>query len=434
MAAKFVAPMLLIFFLALFGTPKQNFKSYDVLSTTSDIDEDRDKILEETFIYSSVWNYSKHERMVVRPTGRCLRVLLLLICGDVEICPGPRTSTKCRLCSKTVRRNQANVFCVNCKESFHLKCVGSVFDDSEFCMVCTSQQNGEEVQNTESEDSDVRRQIPEMDELLNKRGLKIFHQNIRGLLLKKNGVEEFLSSCPKIDMLGLSETHLNGSVSEEELKINGFQYVRKDRALGPAGGVGVYIKQGLSWHGRYDPEVDGVECLWIEILSPKCKGFLVGNIYRPPDGSKYLDKDFDPKLDDMLDSAMAEEKEVLLLGDLNCNYPVQNDHKDLKQIMRYNGLKQMVKNPTRITKSTEMSIDLIFCSHPDRIIKTNTIPSSLSDHEMAGLIRKINCLKYRQTTIITRNFANYSQDDYCADMNSAPWMQVFSQNNVNDGW
>ena len=80
----------------------------------------------------------------------------------------------------------------------------------------------------------------------------------------------------------------------------------------------------------------------------------------------------------------------------------------------------MVKNPTRITTNTETSIDLIFCSHPDRIIKTNTIPSSLSDHEMVGLIRKINCLKYRQRTIIIRNFANYSQDDYCVDMNSAP--------------
>ena len=108
-------------------------------------------------------------------------------------------------------------------------------------MVCTSQQDGEGVQNTESEDSDMRRQIPEMDELLNKIGLKIFHQNINDLLLKKNGVEEFLSSFPKIDMLGLSETYLNGSVSEEELKINGFQHVRKDRTLGPAG-VGVYIK------------------------------------------------------------------------------------------------------------------------------------------------------------------------------------------------
>ena len=61
-----------------------------------------------------------------------------------------------------------------------------------------------------------------------------------------------------------------------------------------------------------------------------------------------------PKLDDMLDSVMAEEKEVLLLGDLNCNYLVQNDHKALKQIMRYNGLKQMVKNPTRIMQELKI--------------------------------------------------------------------------------
>ena len=138
-------------------------------------------------------------------------------------------------------------------------------------MVCTFQQDGEEVQNTVPEDRDVPRKIPEMDELQTNRGLKIFHQNMRGLLLKKNGVEEFLSSFPKIDMLGLSDTHLNGSISEEELKINGFQYVRKDRTLGPTGGVGVYIKQGLFWHRRYDLEVDSVECLWIEILLPKYK-------------------------------------------------------------------------------------------------------------------------------------------------------------------
>ena len=56
MATKFVAPMLLIFLLALPGIRKQSFKSYDVLSTTFDIDEDRDKILAETFIYSSVWD------------------------------------------------------------------------------------------------------------------------------------------------------------------------------------------------------------------------------------------------------------------------------------------------------------------------------------------------------------------------------------------
>ena len=84
--------------------------------------------------------------------------------------------------------------------------------------------------------------------------------------------------------------------------------MRKDQTLGPAGGVGVHIKQRSPWQRRYDLEVDGVECLWIEILLLKCKGFLVGNIYRLPDGSKYLGKDSDLKLDDMLGSVMAEER------------------------------------------------------------------------------------------------------------------------------
>ena len=55
-----VAPMLLIFLLVLFAKRNQSCKSYGVLSTTFDIDEDRDKILEETFIYSYAWNNSKH--------------------------------------------------------------------------------------------------------------------------------------------------------------------------------------------------------------------------------------------------------------------------------------------------------------------------------------------------------------------------------------
>ena len=41
MAAKFLAPMLKIFFSALFGIRRQNFESYDVLSTTFDTDKDR---------------------------------------------------------------------------------------------------------------------------------------------------------------------------------------------------------------------------------------------------------------------------------------------------------------------------------------------------------------------------------------------------------
>ena len=48
--------------------------------------------------------------------------------------------------------------------------------------------------------------------------------------------------------------------------------------------------------------------MWIEILVKKSKSFLIGTIYRPPVGSKYLPKDFSVYFEDMLSTAAAENK------------------------------------------------------------------------------------------------------------------------------
>ena len=49
-------------------------------------------------------------------------------------------------------------------------------------------------------------------------------------------------------------------------------------------------------------------------------------LYRPPDNSKHLDKNFESSLDDMLSLAANECKEIILLGDSNVNYLINNDH------------------------------------------------------------------------------------------------------------
>ena len=69
------------------------------------------------------------------------------------------------------------------------------------------------------------------------------------------------------------------------------------------GGVAVYARNDISVIRRTDLEIEGVEGLWLEIILPKSQGFLVGTFYRPPDSSKYHDKDFLPKLDSVLDAA-----------------------------------------------------------------------------------------------------------------------------------
>ena len=48
----------------------------------------------------------------------------------------------------------------------------------------------------------------ELQEFISRKGMKIMHQNIRGLGSNFDMLQEFVESHNKIDMLALSETHL----------------------------------------------------------------------------------------------------------------------------------------------------------------------------------------------------------------------------------
>ena len=64
----------------------------------------------------------------------------------------------------------------------------------------------------------------------------------------------------------------------------------------------------------------------------------------------------------MISFAVSENKKVLLSGDLNCNYLASKDHKELKDIVKINGLQQLIDKPTRISKGTKTIIDIIATS------------------------------------------------------------------------
>ena len=70
----------------------------------------------------------------------------------------------------------------------------------------------------------------------------------------------------EIEILGVTETHLNNNISDEELLISGYRVECKDRENGPCGGTAVYIRDDIQWQRRNDLEVNRIECLWIELL------------------------------------------------------------------------------------------------------------------------------------------------------------------------
>ena len=55
-------------------------------------------------------------------------------------------------------------------------------------------------------------------------------------------------------------------------------------------------------------------------------------MYRPPDSSECLDKDFLTYFDNMIEAVDYENKETILTGNLNWNYLMHSDHKGKKEI------------------------------------------------------------------------------------------------------
>ena len=65
---------------------------------------------------------------------------------------------------------------------------------------------------------------------------------------------------------------------------------------------------------REDLERPNIEGLWLEVSLPKSRSFLTGCFYRPPNSSDHYDKDFSPKMNNTLNTAVSKGQEVVLFG------------------------------------------------------------------------------------------------------------------------
>ena len=204
--------------------------------------------------------------------------------------------------------------------------------------------------------------------------------------------------------------------------------------LGTWGGVGCYIRNDIHWQRREDLEQKGIEAMWIEILVKNSKSFLVCIIYRPPDSSKYLDRNFEEKFDDMITTAMAENKETIIAGDMNCNYLDQLNHKAIRNTLKLNGFKQVINEATRTTIKTSTLIDVIITTDEQRISNQIVIANSISDHDLTGAIRKMTCEKFKPGKIYSRSYAKYNSEEFKADLRELPWEKVIKEKEVNSAW
>ena len=236
-------------------------------------------------------------------------------------------------------------------------------------------------------------------------------------------------------ILSLSETHIEARSSMEDgvYDIPGYSFINRPRKSDKGGGVGAYILDGIIWGRQDDLENENVEAIWLEIRPIHSNSFLVCIMYRPPESSKYLSKDFNVHLHEMLVKAFDKTQETILLGDLNVNF-LKQDNKNLKSILDIFGYKQIIQKPTRIAEASETLIDVILTDKPTNVVKTEVIPTGVGDHDMVSCVKKINHHCFKPQQIFCHDYRSYQPEAMNKDLEAVDWIYFHSCRHANEAW
>lgn len=249
------------------------------------------------------------------------------------------------------------------------------------------------------------------------KGSKIGQLNITSLVKHIEELRIFLHDHT-FDILCINETRLDDTIHNDEVKIIGYELVRKDRNRN-GGGVAIFIRNAIPYIERRELIPDNVEAICLEIKKSKSKPVLISTWYRPPDSSI----DLLDRFEKFLQKADDEQKELIITGDLNCNLLAMegNAHTiKLTDLFDVYQLQQHIKSPTRVTNKTSTLLDLILTKIDDlKTIDSGVIHLGISDHSLVYICRKISIPREKPKIVETRQFKNFNITQFQHDLREA---------------
>lgn len=267
-------------------------------------------------------------------------------------------------------------------------------------------------------------------------GLKILHLNIRSLRNSAHLLQlRELTNNRKFDIITISETWLNTTVTSGEVGIDGYKLFRLDRLHKSGGGVCAYVRKELKTKVLKDFSYisdRNFHQLWISVQLRKLKSILVCIVYRPVDCPLSF---FEDTLKPNYTQALALNKPIVILGDLNCDGLNVNciGYKAMSKFLVEMNLKQTVNAPTRITATTSSLLDVILVSSPSLVRSSGVINMPISDHLPVYAELKVKIPKPLPYTISTRSYKNYNSNLFSSDLasNADDLLSIFNGSDVN---
>jgi hypothetical protein len=241
--------------------------------------------------------------------------------------------------------------------------------------------------------------------------LKAANLNVRSLLPKIDEVRYILHKTD-IDILGVNETWLDSSIEDNIISIDGFNLFRHDRDR-HGGGVCIYVRDTLQC--KRITNTHNIESVWLDVGKGTDK-YFIGSMYRPPSaGPTYYDCILDE-----LEDICRKDDHVILLGDLNFNYKLNEDlgSNPLHYIETAFDMQQLILEPTRVTSTSSSIIDIILTTKPSCHTESGSIDLSISDHKLVytiiGPLSKKNSQKHN--VIKYRDFKSFNKENFLFEL------------------
>ena len=268
-------------------------------------------------------------------------------------------------------------------------------------------------------------------------GLNIAHVNINSITApnRLDELEQFTYSN-NIHVLCTSETKLDSTVHPSQYTMTSFSPPFTRHRTRHGGGVAIYIRDNIAATRDEWLEMEGIEWIWAKIKI-KSQTLLICCIYFPPNQSAADLKCFLEKLSEsVLQAQVFSPSFIAMLGDFNTGnvylkheYAHQHSGVTNHDILLYEtvsglNLKQLIKEPTRITSTTANLRDLILVSDEQQISSCGALsPFSQIDHFPVYVNVKYETKRERPSTKEVWDYQNTNIDRL---------IDILAQTNWND--
>ena len=175
--------------------------------------------------------------------------------------------------------------------------------------------------------------------------------------------------------------------------------------------MALYIKNTIPYTERKDLVPDNLEMICVEINRQHSRPFLITTWYRPPNSELDIFNNFEL----FLFKCDMENKELIIVGDLNCDVnkvPLDSQTHKLQTLSSLYQLTQVINDPT---------IDLSLTNKAENISCAGVLHLSISDHSLVYAVRKFELPKSRPSIKEVRDFKYFSDSEFRADLLQVPW-------------